>query len=81
MSPRQKFHLLSFPAARLSMLFACALLLLGCDQVKERAGFADPTKMEAEGKAIGDMPGAAWKIAISSTSWLPSQPSLPAGKK
>jgi hypothetical protein len=53
MSPRQKFHLPSFPASRLSMLFACALLLLGCDQVKERAGFADPTKMEAEGKAIG----------------------------
>jgi len=35
------------------MLFACALFLIGCDQVKERAGFPDPTKMEAEGKAIG----------------------------
>ena len=35
------------------MLFACGLLLIGCDQVKERAGFPDPTKMEAEGKAIG----------------------------
>ncbi len=35
------------------MLFACALLLFGCDQVKERAGFPDPTKMEAEGIAIG----------------------------
>lgn len=53
MTPRQKSYLPSFIAARLSMLFACALLLLGCDQVKERAGFTDPTKMEAEGKAIG----------------------------
>lgn len=35
------------------MLLVCALPLLGCDQVKERAGFADPTKLEAEGKAVG----------------------------
>ncbi len=53
MSPRQKFHLPSSTVARWSMLFACALLLHGCDQVKERAGFTDPTKIEAEGKAIG----------------------------
>lgn len=53
MSPRQKFNLPSLTAVRGSMLFACALLLLGCDQVKERAGFTDPTKIEAEGKAIG----------------------------
>jgi hypothetical protein len=53
MSPRQKFNLPSLTAARWSMLFACVLFLLGCDQVKERAGFADPTKIEAEGKAIG----------------------------
>jgi len=53
MSPRQKLQLPLLTAARLSMLLACALPLLGCDQVKERAGFADPTKIEAEGKAVG----------------------------
>ncbi len=29
------------------------LLLAGCDQISERAGFPDPAKMEADGKAIG----------------------------
>ncbi|MEW5770634.1 MAG: hypothetical protein AB1831_09755 [Pseudomonadota bacterium] len=29
------------------------LPLLGCDQLKERAGIHDPAKIEAEGKAIG----------------------------
>lgn len=28
-------------------------LLAGCDQMKERAGFPDPVRVEAEGKAIG----------------------------
>lgn len=32
---------------------ALALLLAGCDQLKERAGIPDPAKIEAEGKAIG----------------------------
>jgi len=35
------------------MIFACALLLPGCDQLSERAGFPDPVRLEAEGKAIG----------------------------
>jgi len=35
------------------ILLAAALLLAGCDQMKERAGFPDPARMEAEGKAIG----------------------------
>ncbi len=29
------------------------LLLAACDQMKERAGFPDPARVEAEGKAIG----------------------------
>lgn len=37
----------------LSMLVACVLLLPGCDQLSERAGFPDPVRLEAEGKAIG----------------------------
>lgn len=28
-------------------------LLAGCDQLSERAGFPDPAKVEADGKAIG----------------------------
>ncbi len=32
---------------------ALAALLSGCDQISERAGFPDPAKVEAEGKAIG----------------------------
>ena len=32
---------------------ALALMLAGCDQLKERAGIPDPAKIEAEGKAIG----------------------------
>jgi len=28
-------------------------LLAGCDQMKERAGFPDPARVEADGKAIG----------------------------
>lgn len=35
------------------IVLTAALLLAGCDQVKERAGFPDPVRMEAEGKAIG----------------------------
>ncbi len=27
--------------------------LVGCDQISERAGFPDPSKVEADGKAIG----------------------------
>jgi len=34
-------------------IFAVALLLPGCDRLSERAGFPDPVKQEAEGKAIG----------------------------
>ena len=34
------------------IVFSCALLT-GCDQLSERAGFPDPAKQEAEGKAIG----------------------------
>lgn len=30
-----------------------AAMLSGCDQISERAGFPDPAKVEAEGKAIG----------------------------
>ena len=29
------------------------LMLAGCDQIADRAGFPDPTKVEADGKAIG----------------------------
>lgn len=29
------------------------VMLSGCDQISERAGFPDPAKVEAEGKAIG----------------------------
>jgi hypothetical protein len=35
----------------ISVLFAG--MLSGCDQISERAGFPDPVKIEAEGKAIG----------------------------
>lgn len=38
---------------RLACLATCALMLPGCDQISERAGFPDPAKIEAEGKAIG----------------------------
>jgi hypothetical protein len=30
-----------------------SVLLAGCDQISERAGFPDPAKVEADGKAIG----------------------------
>ncbi len=36
-----------------TVLLAAVFLLGGCDQMKERAGFQDPLRMEAEGKAIG----------------------------
>ncbi len=36
-----------------SLLITIILLLAGCDQIKERAGFPDPVRVEAEGKAIG----------------------------
>jgi hypothetical protein len=35
-----------------AIIIAC-MLLAGCDQLSERAGFPDPAKIEAEGKAIG----------------------------
>jgi hypothetical protein len=35
------------------IVLTAALLLAGCDQMMERAGFPDPVRMEAEGKAIG----------------------------
>lgn len=38
---------------RLALIASCTLLLSGCDQISERAGFPDPSKLEAEGKAIG----------------------------
>ncbi len=38
---------------RLLWLLLLAVLLPGCDQISERAGFPDPAKVEAEGKAIG----------------------------
>ena len=34
-------------------LLLAMLLLAGCDQVKERMGFPDPARVEADGKAIG----------------------------
>jgi len=34
-------------------LLACVAVLAGCDQMKERVGFPDPARVEAEGKAIG----------------------------
>ncbi len=36
-----------------TILLAVALLLAGCDQLKERAGIHDPARVEADGKAIG----------------------------
>lgn len=38
---------------RLSWIILSSALLPGCDQISERAGFPDPAKLEAEGKAIG----------------------------
>ncbi len=35
-----------------AIIVAC-MLLAGCDQISERAGFPDPARIEAEGKAIG----------------------------
>jgi hypothetical protein len=35
------------------VLFVGMLSLSGCDQISERAGFPDQTRIEAEGKAIG----------------------------
>ena len=40
-------------AWKLPWIVLSAAMLLGCDQISERAGFPDPTKTEAEGKAIG----------------------------
>ena len=34
-------------------LLLVAAMLSGCDQISERAGFPDPARLEAEGKAIG----------------------------
>lgn len=36
-----------------TLLMMVILLLAGCDQIKERAGFPDPARVEAEGRAIG----------------------------
>lgn len=38
---------------KLPWVLLAAALLPGCDQLSERAGFPDPAKQEAEGKAIG----------------------------
>jgi hypothetical protein len=38
---------------KLVWIFLGATVLPGCDQLSERAGFPDPAKLEAEGKAIG----------------------------
>ena len=38
---------------RIAFLVLFPLALGGCDQLSERAGFPDPAKQEAEGKAIG----------------------------
>ena len=38
---------------KLSWIVLGAAMLPGCDQISERAGFPDPAKLEAEGKAIG----------------------------
>lgn len=40
-------------AWKLPCILLSAAMLLGCDQISERAGFPDPSKTEAEGKAIG----------------------------
>lgn len=37
----------------IAWIFAVLAPLAGCDQIKERAGFPDPARVEAEGKAIG----------------------------
>jgi hypothetical protein len=37
----------------IALLAAGIMLLQGCDQIYERAGFPDPARIEAEGKAIG----------------------------
>ena len=39
--------------SRIAWIFALLAPLAGCDQIKERAGFPDPARVEAEGKAIG----------------------------
>lgn len=41
------------PMSRLAWLLLISVPLSGCDQLSERAGFANPAKVEAEGKAIG----------------------------
>ena len=46
-------QILRLPTASLALIVAIALLLPGCDQLSERAGFPDPERLEAEGKAIG----------------------------
>jgi len=38
---------------KLAWIILSATVLAGCDQISERAGFPDPAKLEAEGKAIG----------------------------
>lgn len=40
-------------AGRLALFTAGIFLLSGCDQLSERAGFPNPARIEAEGKAIG----------------------------
>jgi hypothetical protein len=35
------------------VLLATLLLLAGCDQIKQRAGFVDPARLEDDSKAIG----------------------------
>ncbi|NCS66105.1 MAG: hypothetical protein COS39_00875 [Hydrogenophilales bacterium CG03_land_8_20_14_0_80_62_28] len=38
---------------RIIFIVSLAVLLGGCDQLKERMGMPDPAKQEAEGKAVG----------------------------
>lgn len=49
----QPRHALSPAFWQTALLVIGAALLTGCDQLSERAGFPDPAKIEAEGKAIG----------------------------
>ena len=46
-------RLVTSDMTRIFWLLAIPFLLSGCDQLKERAGFVDPARVEAEGKAIG----------------------------
>lgn len=53
MFPRKEASLTRTTADRLALFVAGIFLLSGCDQLSERAGFPNPARIEAEGKAIG----------------------------